>query len=84
MGLPAPKREQISLGAVVRTVAKLETRLAVEVGGVADVTLYADPDQLSQALINLVQAQSNRYADTAALFQSLGGGWWNRADIPKS
>ncbi len=35
-----------------------------------------------QALINLVQAQANRYADTAALFQALGGGWWNRADIP--
>jgi NodT family efflux transporter outer membrane factor (OMF) lipoprotein len=37
-----------------------------------------------QALMNLVQAQSNRYADTAALFQALGGGWWNRPDIPKS
>lgn len=37
-----------------------------------------------QALINLVQALANRYADTAALFQALGGGWWNRADIPKS
>lgn len=37
-----------------------------------------------QALINLVQAQSNRYADTAALFQALGGGWWNRPDIPKN
>jgi NodT family efflux transporter outer membrane factor (OMF) lipoprotein len=36
-----------------------------------------------QALINLVQAQTNRYADTAALFQALGGGWWNRTDIPK-
>ena len=37
-----------------------------------------------QALINLVQAQANRYADSAALLQALGGGWWNRADIPKS
>ncbi|MGA2962761.1 MAG: efflux transporter outer membrane subunit [Candidatus Korobacteraceae bacterium] len=36
-----------------------------------------------QAVINLVQAQANRYADTAALFQALGGGWWNRADLPK-
>ena len=25
---------------------------------------------------------SNRYADTAALFQALGGGWWNRSDVP--
>ena len=31
-----------------------------------------------QAESTLVQAQANRYADTAALFQSLGGGWWNR------
>ena len=37
-----------------------------------------------QALLNLVQAQSNRYADTAALFQALGGGWWNRPDVPKT
>jgi NodT family efflux transporter outer membrane factor (OMF) lipoprotein len=33
-----------------------------------------------QAQINLVQAQANRYADTAALYQALGGGWWHRAD----
>ena len=31
-----------------------------------------------QAELTLVQAQANRYADTAGLFQSLGGGWWNR------
>src|SRR6202035_3525942 len=31
-----------------------------------------------QAQINLVQAQASRYADTAALFQALGGGWWHR------
>jgi NodT family efflux transporter outer membrane factor (OMF) lipoprotein len=37
-----------------------------------------------EAVINLVQAQANRYADTAALFQALGGGWWNRTDIPKN
>jgi NodT family efflux transporter outer membrane factor (OMF) lipoprotein len=34
-----------------------------------------------QARINLVQAQANRFADTAALFQALGGGWWHRADL---
>ena len=37
----------------------------------------------SQAVITLVQAQANRYADTAALFQALGGGWWNRAELTK-
>jgi outer membrane protein TolC len=28
--------------------------------------------------MNLIAAQAQRYADTAALFQALGGGWWNR------
>lgn len=28
--------------------------------------------------ISLVQSRAQRYADTAALFQALGGGWWNR------
>ena len=35
----------------------------------------------SQAHIALLQAQASRYADTAALFQALGGGWWHRTDI---
>jgi NodT family efflux transporter outer membrane factor (OMF) lipoprotein len=34
-----------------------------------------------QARIGLVQAQASRYADTAALFQALGGGWWHRQSL---
>jgi NodT family efflux transporter outer membrane factor (OMF) lipoprotein len=30
------------------------------------------------ATVTRVQAEAMRYADTAALFQALGGGWWNR------
>jgi len=30
-----------------------------------------------QAKLNLIQAQQNRFSDTAALYQALGGGWWN-------
>jgi NodT family efflux transporter outer membrane factor (OMF) lipoprotein len=37
-----------------------------------------------QARIARVQAQASRYADTAALFQALGGGWWHAADAGKS
>ena len=33
-----------------------------------------------QAELALVQAQASRYSDTAGLFQSLGGGWWNRPE----
>jgi NodT family efflux transporter outer membrane factor (OMF) lipoprotein len=31
-----------------------------------------------QALLNRVQAQATQLGDTAGLYQSLGGGWWNR------
>jgi outer membrane protein TolC len=27
--------------------------------------------------VALVQARAARFTDTAALFQALGGGWWN-------
>jgi outer membrane protein TolC len=32
------------------------------------------------AAVALIKARAQRYADTAALFQALGGGWWNRND----
>jgi len=35
------------------------------------------------AVTGQVQTQINRFADTAALFQALGGGWWNRPDLAK-
>lgn len=35
-----------------------------------------------QAEVNLIQAQATRLGDTAALYQALGGGWWNRQDNP--
>ena len=34
-----------------------------------------------QSVIALVKAQANRLSDTAALYQALGGGWWNRDDL---
>ena len=33
------------------------------------------------AAVALVKARAQRFADTAALFQALGGGWWNRTDL---
>jgi NodT family efflux transporter outer membrane factor (OMF) lipoprotein len=35
------------------------------------------------AALTLIQARANRYADTAALYQALGGGWWNRKEEPR-
>jgi len=51
-------------------------------GYVNYLSLLSAEQTYQQAVIALAQAQANRYADTAALFQALGGGWWNRADIP--
>jgi outer membrane protein TolC len=31
--------------------------------------------------LSLVQAQAARFADTAALFQALGGGWWHQPEL---
>ncbi len=36
-----------------------------------------------QGRISLIQAQASRFADTAALFQALGGGWWHRTELAK-
>jgi len=60
------------------------TTRQMQAGYVSYLALLSAEQAYQQAVINLVQAQSNRYADTAALFQALGGGWWNRADVPKS
>lgn len=60
------------------------TTRQLQVGYVNYLSLLSAEQAYQMALINLVQAQSNRYADTAALFLALGGGWWNRADVPKS
>jgi NodT family efflux transporter outer membrane factor (OMF) lipoprotein len=52
-------------------------------GYISYLALLSAEQACQQTRINLVQAQANRYADTAALFQALGGGWWHRADLTK-
>jgi outer membrane protein TolC len=49
-------------------------------GGTSYLALFNAQRQYEQAKIGLVQAQAARYADTAALFQALGGGWWRRGE----
>ena len=50
-------------------------------GYISYLALLSAEQAYQQARINLVQAQANRYVDTAALFQALGGGWWHRAEL---
>jgi NodT family efflux transporter outer membrane factor (OMF) lipoprotein len=49
-----------------------------ELGTISWVAVLNAEQTYRQAELALVQAQANRYSDTAGLFQSLGGGWWNR------
>jgi NodT family efflux transporter outer membrane factor (OMF) lipoprotein len=50
-------------------------------GAITYIILLNAQRSYQQALLALVQAQASRYADTAALFAALGGGWWNRLDV---
>jgi len=54
------------------------TQRQMDVGYVNYLTLLNAETTYQQALIQRVQAQATRYGDTVALFQALGGGWWNR------
>jgi NodT family efflux transporter outer membrane factor (OMF) lipoprotein len=60
------------------------TRRQMEVGYVNYLILLNAETTYQQALILRVQAQATRYGDTVALFQALGGGWWNRKHAPGS
>jgi NodT family efflux transporter outer membrane factor (OMF) lipoprotein len=51
-----------------------------KLGGVNYTTLLIAEKQYQQAVIERVKSQATRYSDTAALFQALGGGWWNQGE----
>jgi NodT family efflux transporter outer membrane factor (OMF) lipoprotein len=55
-----------------------------KLGGVNYTTLLIAEKQYQQAVIDRVKAEATRFSDTAALFQALGGGWWNAGDEIRS
>jgi len=55
------------------------TRRQMELGYVNYLALLSAESAYNQAQLNRVQAQATRYGDSVALFQALGGGWWNRS-----
>ncbi len=56
-------------------------RKQAELGQVNSLAILNAQQTYLTALLTRVQAQASRFADTAALFQALGGGWWNRMDV---
>jgi NodT family efflux transporter outer membrane factor (OMF) lipoprotein len=53
------------------------SRQQYQLGGIPYTALLTAEQLAQQAAVTRAQAQAARYADTAALFQALGGGWWN-------
>lgn len=54
----------------------------LELGDISPLSLLSAEQAYAQSRLALVQAKGNRYADVAALFQALGGGWWNQTKPP--
>ncbi len=57
-------------------------RVQYGAGGIAYLTVLASQQQYQNAIIGRIRAQAARYTDTVALYVALGGGWWNRNDLP--
>jgi outer membrane protein TolC len=53
----------------------------MQLGYVNYLTLLNSETAYQQSLLTRVQAEATCYGDTIALFQALGGGWWNRNKV---
>ena len=76
--------DELKAAATAADAAKATLDLAQrqwQAGYAAYLALLNAEQSYQQARINLVQAQASRYADTAALFQALGGGWWHQENL---
>ena len=67
----AVKAERTASQSLARTQAQ------VRLGDASALSLRIAQQAQQQALLNLVQVRALRLTDAAALFQALGGGWWN-------
>jgi len=76
--LPPPERAPLEVGALVRRVSGLETRLKVALVTGPGLTVLADADQLEQLLINLLR----NAVDAALTTQGGVRMGWERVDGP--
>jgi NodT family efflux transporter outer membrane factor (OMF) lipoprotein len=74
-----------------QTVAEQSARESLDIthaqyksGGVSFLQVLTAEQTYQAAAVNLIKARAQRFSDTAALFQALGGGWWNRNDIAQN
>lgn len=57
------------------------TRKQLKLGQTSSLALLNAQQTYLQASLVRVKAEAARYTDVVALFQALGGGWWNRSDV---
>jgi outer membrane protein TolC len=73
---------QVSLDAAKAATDSLNLlRVQYQAGSVTQLSVLTAEQTEQMALVTLAKSQAARYADTAALFAALGGGWWNRTDV---
>ncbi len=60
------------------------SQLQLRHGYIGTFELLAAQQAYQQAQIALVQAEANRFSDTAALYQALGGGWWHHKNLAEN
>lgn len=58
------------------------SRRQFQAGDVSILTLLTNEQMYQQARLAVIQAQANRLSSTVALFQALGGSWWNSNHAP--
>jgi NodT family efflux transporter outer membrane factor (OMF) lipoprotein len=74
----AAHRRALESAAASRDLALAQYRA----GKYNELQVLAAEQQYQNAALSQVQAQAQRFADTAALFRALGGGWWNTPRDP--
>src|SRR5215510_12739683 len=63
--LPQPKLQPVDIGALLRRVVRLETRMEIVLQPGPDLTIKADGDQIEQLLINLIRNAVDASLETA-------------------
>ena len=74
--------DELAAASAAERAAKVTLDLALEQahdGFIDYLSELAAETAYQQAALDLIQAQATRLGDTAALYQALGGGWWNRS-----